>query len=337
MGAVKAHEVERALARLDPAIKIVLIYGPDHGLVSERAASLARAHASDPDDPFVMVRLDGGQLLSDPMRLADEADTIGLFGGKRVIRVSPPPRPITAAVEPLLRKPPTDALVIIEAGDLQRSNPLRTMVERAPSALAAPCYRDEARGLEALIDPVLREHGLTIDRDARSLLVARLGADRQVSRREIEKVAVYAHGAGQVTAADIEAIVGDSSAREAEDVVDAAFGGDLARLDQSFARLRAGGEDAGVLIGFTLRHGLALLAARADMDATGRQPGDAAAAMRGIPYPRRGAVEAALRRLTTAQLVQIVAMLEASLLQSRRTPALAEETALRALWNVRRL
>ena len=46
MVAIKAHEAERTLARLDPAWRLVLIYGPDAGLVSERAAGLARASES---------------------------------------------------------------------------------------------------------------------------------------------------------------------------------------------------------------------------------------------------------------------------------------------------
>ena len=43
MAQVKAHEVERYLKKLSPAHRVFLVYGPDAGLVSERAAQLAKA------------------------------------------------------------------------------------------------------------------------------------------------------------------------------------------------------------------------------------------------------------------------------------------------------
>lgn len=123
MATIKAHEAERALARLDPAWRLFLFYGPDSGLVSERAKALASVSVDDAQDAFQLVRMDGDELASDPLKLTDEANTIGLFGGRRAIRVSATSRPLLAAVEPLLATPSQDAVVIIEAGDLQRSIP----------------------------------------------------------------------------------------------------------------------------------------------------------------------------------------------------------------------
>ena len=125
MVAIKAHEAERALQRLDPAWRVILLYGPDNGLVSERAALIARAAVDDPSDAFQLIRMDGDAVAGDPARLADEANTIGLFGSRRALRVSASARSLLTAVEPLLARPSDDALVVIEAGELQKSNPLR--------------------------------------------------------------------------------------------------------------------------------------------------------------------------------------------------------------------
>lgn len=58
----KAHEVDRWLASPDPTILIVLIYGPDRGLVSERARRYAEKTGLSLDDPFSVVRLDAGEV-----------------------------------------------------------------------------------------------------------------------------------------------------------------------------------------------------------------------------------------------------------------------------------
>src|SRR3954471_6312187 len=92
MAAVKAGEVEGTLKRLSPSVVAVLFYGPDAGLIAERAKATAARAVDDPSDPFQLIRLDGDVVAADPARLADEAGTIGLFGGKRAIWVKPSSR-----------------------------------------------------------------------------------------------------------------------------------------------------------------------------------------------------------------------------------------------------
>ena len=85
MTAIKASDVDRFIARPDPAQPIVLVYGPDAGLVRERVDALVRASVDDPNDPFAFVRIEGEELSANPARLVEEANTIPLFGGRRAV------------------------------------------------------------------------------------------------------------------------------------------------------------------------------------------------------------------------------------------------------------
>ena len=62
------------IARPDPARPIVLVFGPDAGLVRERAEALIASSVDDPNDPFSLARLDGDELAGEPSRLVEEAD-----------------------------------------------------------------------------------------------------------------------------------------------------------------------------------------------------------------------------------------------------------------------
>jgi DNA polymerase-3 subunit delta len=333
MASIKAHEADRALARPDPAWRLFLFYGPDSGLVSERAAAIARASVDDPEDGFQLIRLDGDDVAADPLKLVDEANTIGLFGGRRAIRVSQTTKQLTAAVEPLLATPSRDAIVVIEAGDLQKSNPLRVACERARSALAVPCYGDAARDLGTIIDEMVRAAGKSIDRGTREHLTGMLGGDRQSSRREIEKLLLYVGADPAVTQAHVEAIVGDSAAREQAGLIDAVFAGRFPALDQAFGRL-AGEIDQGVLLGAVLRHALALLKAKLAMEA-GRSARDALSGMR-LPYPRMAPAEAALQGWSTEKLREAVVILGTAIAAVRRDGDIARPLAARALWTLAR-
>src|SRR5262249_10355080 len=160
----------------DPRRPVALVFGPDAGLVRERVDVLIKTAVDDPADPFALARLDGDALADEPTRLVEEAHTVPLFGGRRAVWVKAGGRRFVEAVEALLAAPPAaDCRVVIEAGDLRRNAPLRTLCEKSPAAAAIPCYVDGDRELARLIDEEMRAAGLAIAPDARTLLASLIG------------------------------------------------------------------------------------------------------------------------------------------------------------------
>ncbi|TGR87415.1 DNA polymerase III subunit delta, partial [Mesorhizobium sp. M2E.F.Ca.ET.209.01.1.1] len=88
---------------------------------------------------------------------------------------------------------------------------LRAIVEAAGNAIALPCYADEARDLDTVIDDELRKAGMSMTLDARQALRRNLGGDRLASRGEIEKLVLYAHGQKAIDIDDVNALSGDVS------------------------------------------------------------------------------------------------------------------------------
>ena len=125
MTAIKHSEVDRYIAKPDPTQPIVLVFGPDAGLVRERVDALVRASVDDPNDPFAFVRIEGEELSGNPSRLVEEAHTVPLFGGRRAVLVKAGARNIAAAVETVIASPSHECRVIIEAGDLRKTAPPR--------------------------------------------------------------------------------------------------------------------------------------------------------------------------------------------------------------------
>src|SRR5512143_2036303 len=105
MTAIKASDVDRFIARPDPSQPIVLVFGPDAGLVRERVDALVRASVDDPNDPFALARIEGEELSGNPTRLVEEANTIPLFGGRRAVLVKAGSRNIASALEPVIASP----------------------------------------------------------------------------------------------------------------------------------------------------------------------------------------------------------------------------------------
>jgi DNA polymerase III subunit delta len=330
---IKPAAVENFLSAPDRAIKVFLLFGPDSGLVSERANRLAIKSGVDLTDPFSLMRLDADSVAADPARLVDEAHTISMFGGQRLIRISGTTRKnLAECVKPVLEHPPQDSLVIIEAGDLKPGVGLRSLVEKSSSGIAIPCYADGPAELTRLIRSEMSAAGLTIGNEETQLLVSLLGADRQASRNELQKLALYCDGRQQVTIADILAIIGDSSAIEATGLIDYAATGDLHGLQSRLARLAIAGVEPDMVILFALRHFQMLHAALHALTSSGRNAAAITAGLRPpLHFKRRDAFIKALSIWNLASATKALARLDRAMLACRANNALGQSLAGTAL------
>lgn len=329
MVALKTSEADSYLKR--PSHPVVLIFGLDAGLVGERASALIQASVDDTNDPFSLVRLDGEDLTGNPYRLVEEANTVPLFGGRRAVHLKAGGRNILSAVEALLAAPSPDCRVVIEAGDLRKTAPLRSICEKAKNAAAIACYADDASGLARLLDEELKNSGLSITQDARSALMPFLGGDRQASRSEIRKLVLYAHGRKEITIEDIFAVVADASDLALDDVVDAAFAGKPADVEMHFKKARTAGTNPGTIMLAALRQTGSLHRLRLMVDGGASSDQAINAARPPLHFRRRSLVETALRTWSSARLLRVFTQLSDTLLESRRQSDLAEALTQRAL------
>lgn len=330
MTALKTAEIDKFIAR--PSAPVVLVYGSDAGLVRERVDMLLRASVDDIADPFSLVRIESDELAANPARLADEVGTVPLFGGRRAVLLRVSSRHnIVPSVEAVLDNPARDCRVIVEAGELRKTSPLRTVCEKSRQAIAIACYPDRVADLTRLIDEEIREAGLTIAPDARQALLDLLGGDRLASRSEMRKLALYARGKNCVELADIAAVVSDASSLGLDNIVDAAFAGDARNVEREFAKARADGASPAAIMSAAVRQVAQLHKMRTAID----DGMDAKSAMfrSGPPvhFSREEKVGTALRRWSPPRLLRAMQQLADATLDTRRQPALAETIAQRAL------
>lgn len=327
MTVLRAGDIDRFLKEPDPKKPVVLVYGPDSGLVSERAGMVVRKMAGENADPFSLVQLDGDIVAGDPGKLIDEAQTIGLFGNHRVIRVRAGAKNFASAVEALLAKPP-QATVVIEAGDLRPTSPLRSICEKSQAAAVIPCYVDTDRDLARLIS----DSNLSFGPGAREELVALLGADRLSTRAELEKLALYAQGNnGKVTVEDVRAVIADASALALDDVLDSAATGDAEAALVALNKAYAAGTQPAAILNAAIRHVTQLHRLKLAVDAGDSPARVVEYARPPVFFRRRPHFERALNRYGSELLArEIVALSDASL-AARKDAALAATIAERAI------
>jgi DNA polymerase-3 subunit delta len=266
---LRPREVEAFLQRPSAEARVVLLYGPDRGLAAERRRRLITAWLDDPGDPLALTVLEADQLRSDPARLIDEVQAYSMLGGRRAVRVSEAADGLTRIVTELLALPGTEAPVVLEAGDLGPSSSLRKLCDARPGAVAIPCYRQDEQDLARSLREHAQRLGLRVEPAAMAYLVAQLGADAAITRREIEKLDLYLGERRDVRLADAAAVVGDSSALELDQLLNATGTGDVALAMRLVERLVAARQAPVAVIRALQAHWLRLWRLRLQVEAGG--------------------------------------------------------------------
>mgnify|MGYP001377296752 CR=1 FL=1 len=334
MTALKPAEIDAFLRKPDRACRLILFYGPDRGLVSERAQAFSKTTGIDLNDPFSTVKLDSGDLSGDSDRLANEAWTVSMFGGERLIwlKGAGNDKPLVESLKAILADPPADARFLVESGELKKGAALRDLAEKAGNAVAVPCYSDGPRELDRLIDSQLEQHRLTISLGARQLLKDGLGGDRLASRGEIEKLCLYVAGKSQIDEDDVLQAVGDVAALSQDQVVDAVLLGRLDELDTALARFQSSGAQMFQLLSAAQRQFQQLETMRGEMEASGQSAaGAVASAKPPIFFARKAVMETALQRWPSAACRAARQRLQDAVLHGRQYQALGAAIAQTAL------
>lgn len=316
MVAYKSSAVASFLRSPEPSCRAVLLYGPDAGLVAERASALAAMFARGVKGNAEIIRLDDRDLAEDPARLEVELRTRPMFAASQVVRVTAGARLDVPSLKALLASPFDNAL-IVEAGNLRPDSALRKLFEKDRQAAALPCYGDE-RSLASLIDAELAEAGLRIDGETRRYLMTRLGADQALSRSEVIKLALYAKGGTEITHDDVEAIVGDAAETALETFVYAASSGDPAAVLRELQRLASSGTEAQAALIALARHFTQLHKVAAAQSAE-----EAVRSLRPRPhFKREPEFLAHCRRLGAHRLAHLLPLIQETIRRTRRSPEL---------------
>lgn len=337
MTSIKVGEFERALKATGGLARALLLHGQDEGLVGELAQRAAQRLAELHNPQGEILRLQEQDLAEEPDRAIVELRTVPMFGGPVVLRLRAGAHLKPELVDALIEAAQDAGGVVIEAGALKKDAKLRKQFEAAPNAAAIACYSDTGADLSRLVDEVLGEAGLTIAAEARTHLVDLLGADRALSRNEIEKLALYADGQAEITIEDIDAVVGDSAAQAVDRVTMAAASGDGALAIRELDRAIAAGQATQTILLALQRHMLRLQDLAIAVE-EGKSPEVAIRSARPpIHFALHSDVSRQLRRWRGRSLERGCYVVQRVIADCRRTPALEDALAAMALVELARL
>ena len=338
------RDIDRFLTQPGPDFIAALIYGPDPGLVRERSKKLASSLLGE-GDAFGLTELAESDLRKDPAKLADELGAISMLGDKSVVVVRDAGEATGDILKDILKAIDQksiipEAFLIIEARELPPRSRLRKLAEKEKHIGVIACYGDDQRDLQPVISETFSAAGLGVEPEAMALLLERLGADRALTRNELEKIATY-KGAGTasftggvVTSEDVEVLLGLSDEIGLDRLIDAAMLGQMDKLDRDLASGYQRDLSTAVIIRALLNHIERLYSVKSATQ-SGQSERDAMKSLRPpVFYKREDAFRNQLRRWNVPTLQQALHLALKSEVDTRQTGAATKAICAQTLYAI---
>lgn len=236
---IQPRDIERFVQNPEQKYHAILIYGPDEGLVCDRARAIGKTIVEDLSDPFNVVDMTSDTLSDDPARLSDEMGALSMMGGRRLIRLrNNSEKPFKSIENAVQGNTSPDNILIIEAGDLKPSSKIRKLFEKQDNAIAIPCYADDQQSLGRVIATAFSAGNMRIEPDALQALSAKLVGDRGMALQMVEKIITYMGAEdGPVTLDTVMICTEDSSILYLDDLSRCVASGNLTQSGLLLERL----------------------------------------------------------------------------------------------------
>jgi len=270
MSVVKPQGFEAAFNSPSSRYSGALLCGPNWDLLN-RLKNQAIKHFTTNHPDGEVVRFSDTDLVADPGRLLEELQSISMFGPDKLIVVDAASTTIHKACIGAISVGWSDCFLLVTAGDLKKSSPLRKEFEASPNLAITVCYDQSIADLLEFSASFMSGLGTAIERDAIELVVNAVGGNAALLQSELVKLASYAGDDGSLTVADVTEVIAGNEAASMEGLIDAVFSGRPEAAIQAVTTLQQQGQQpATVLIALT--NHCALLVEMASAMETGRRP-----------------------------------------------------------------
>lgn len=332
---LSARDLTRLIAKPDPALAGILVYGQDAMRVSlKRQELVAAIIGPQGESEMRLERLAAGDLRRDAAQVLDAVKAQGFFPGARVALVEDAGDGQVEAIAAALEAwRPGDAQIVVTAGQLKPASKLRKLFEGHGSARAAAIY-DDPPGREEIQAELARAGLSGASGEALDALFA-LGRTLEPGdfRQTLEKLALYKlDDPAPLSAGEVALLAPASTEAEADAVIEAAAEAREGEIGPLIQRLAAQGVTPVRLSIAGGRHFRALYRAASDPEG----PGKGIARLRPPVWgPRRDRMERQARAWGAERLqaaLEVLAETDRTLRSANQTApqmAVMERTLLR--------
>ncbi len=210
------YQIESYIKNIDKQkIAGCLIFGPELSLVEFYSKEVAKKIVSDISDPFLVANISKDNLIKNSSIIADEFFSFSMLGGRKLIWINDSSANVTESIKSLILDnnfaQKSDNFILIQAGDLEKSNNLRKICETNVNFASLSCYEENEVSIKKFIAEELKTKKIKFDTNILELLYEKLDKKRDIIRLEIAKIDLFLDDDKNLTLEDAETLTVNQS------------------------------------------------------------------------------------------------------------------------------
>ena len=222
---IKSYEIQRKKSDILKC-NFFLLYGENIGLKKDiRKVVLSTIKGQDKN--IENISLYENEILDNKENFFDSVYSGSLFSTKKIITIYQETEKINKIINEIYEKKPENIFIIICSNILEKKSKLRLFFEIEKETLCIPCYLDNTKDLEIILQAELKKNNIKLSQESRNLLVEKSNFDRNNLRNELEKIKAYSLNKKNLDFEEVKFLINFSGEYKSDSLVNECLCGNL--------------------------------------------------------------------------------------------------------------
>ena len=185
---IKSYEVKKNTQNF-LKYNLCLLYGENFGLKKD-IREFIKITIKQKDDNVEILSLYEDEILNDDENFYNLIYSGSLFSNKKIVTIHEASDKIVKKINDIYDNNPKNVFIIIFSEILEKKSKLRNFFEKNKNTICIPCYQDNEKNLEIILQNEIKKNNISLSREAINLIIEKANSDRLNLKNEIEKIII---------------------------------------------------------------------------------------------------------------------------------------------------
>ena len=235
---IKSYEVKKNTQNF-LKYNLCLLYGENFGLKKD-IREFIKITIKQEDDNVEILSLYEDEILNDDKNFYNLIYSGSLFSNKKIITIHEASDKIVKKINDIYDNNPKNVFIIIFSEILEKKSKLRNFFEKNKNTICIPCYQDNEKNLEIILQSEIKKNNISLSREAINLIIEKANSDRLNLKNEIEKIKSFSLNKKKLELDEIKFLINFSGDYKSDILINECLCGNISQYKKIVSEIYIG-------------------------------------------------------------------------------------------------
>ena len=235
---IKSYEVKKNTQNF-LKYNLCLLYGENFGLKKD-IREFIKITIKQEDDNVEILSLYEDEILNDDENFYNLIYSGSLFSNKKIVTIHEASDKIVKKINDIYDNNPKNVFIIIFSEILEKKSKLRNFFEKNKNTICIPCYQDNEKNLEIILQNEIKKNNISLSREAINLIIEKANSDRLNLKNEIEKIKSFSLNKKKLELDEIKFLINFSGDYKSDILINECLSGNILQYKKIVSEIYIG-------------------------------------------------------------------------------------------------